>query len=71
MASSGSVARSRRRHIGTFRASRGVMKRTLWALALAVFFTSVVGVKVVAQPAQVKTAPTPFTTFQGVTVYSL
>jgi hypothetical protein len=47
------------------------MKRTLWALALAVFFTSVVGVKVVAQPAQVKTAPTPFTTFQGVTVYSL
>lgn len=47
------------------------MKRTIWALALAIFFVSVVGVKVVAQPTEVKMPPTPFTTFQGVTVYSL
>jgi hypothetical protein len=47
------------------------MKRTLWALALAVFFASAVGARVVAQPADVKMAPTPFHTFKTVTVYSL
>ena len=48
-----------------------VMKRTLWALALAVFFVSVVGVNVVAQPTEAKITPTPYTTLQSVTVYSL
>lgn len=47
------------------------MKRTLWALALAVFFASIVGAQVVAQPAEVRTAPTPFHSFKTVTVYSL
>lgn len=49
----------------------GVVKKILWALALAVFLLSMIGAKVVARPGEEKMAPTPFDSFNTITVLTL